>query len=291
VDLWRQAGVTVGWVRSVSITPVRLNPRNILLSAAALAVVATFGGAAAWAVQEFVAPSGEPATVMAALEDQQSSGQSGSAPANPEEGNVGDWGATTQPSVTEFDYVTDAATKPFGSEIPAAIESGSPLDHSSLDDYGLPLHNAEADPPIWQPEPRSCEGLERGVVVDRETQRGWFCVEGSPETHFVLTSSDLQPDPGDYLVYAKDLKAWSWEFGPPSTMTHFVAFTRGKFKGARVAFHSVPKYSDGSWAQPLESVGTLERFGDSSGCIRLLPEDAVAVWDFLDIGGTVRVIS
>ena len=49
--------------------------------------------------------------------------------------------------------------------------------------------------------------------------------------------------------------------GQYSEMTHFVAFTRGKFQGARIAFHSVPTYRDGSWVQPLESVGTQERFG------------------------------
>jgi len=236
----------------------------------------------AWGVQEFVSRSGEPATVMAALGEQQplstedSHGTDAQVVAGEEEQSVG-----VAPHVG-----TAAVTIPFSDELRAAIEVGSDVD---LD--GLMSHNDGVDPFEWRPDPRSCDGVERGVVVDRATQRGWFCVDSEVETHFVLTSSDLQPDPGDYAVYAKDLKAWSWEFGPPSTMTHFVAFTRGKFQGARVAFHSVPKYSDGSWAQPLDSVGTLERFGDSSGCIRLLPEDAVALWDFLDIGGTVRVIS
>jgi hypothetical protein len=160
----------------------------------------------------------------------------------------------------------------------------SDLDGSLFGDHS-------SDPNAWRPDPQSCEGLDHGVVVDRAVQRGWYCVEQQVFSHFVLTSSDLQPDPGDYSVYAKDIRAWSWEFGPPSTMTHFVAFTRGKFKGARIAFHSVPKYSDGSWAQPLESVGTMEHFGDSSGCIRLLPQDAAEVWDFLELGGTVRVLT
>jgi hypothetical protein len=160
----------------------------------------------------------------------------------------------------------------------------SDLDESHFDDY-------DGGPNAWRPDPQSCEGLDHAVIVDRAVQRGWYCSEQQVLSDFVLTSSNLQPDPGDYSVYAKDIQAWSWEFGPPSTMTHFVAFTRGKFKGARIAFHSVPKYSDGSWAQPLDSVGTMEHFGDSSGCIRLLPQDAEAVWDFLELGGTVRVIS
>lgn len=182
--------------------------------------------------------------------------------------------------------VTPTITTPRDPRLLAAHEDGNLAD---LD--GLLFHGAGVDPFAWRPDPQSCEGVDHAVVVDRDVQRGWFCESEQVTTVFPLTSSDLQPDPGVYEVYAKDIKAWSWEFGPPSTMTHFVAFTRGKFAGARIAFHSVPVYSDGSWAQPLESVGTMEHFGDSSGCIRLLPEDAQAVWDFLDLGGSVRVIS
>ena len=60
---------------------------------------------------------------------------------------------------------------------------------------------------------------------------------------------------------------------------------------ARVAFHAVPRYSDDTLAQPLESVGTQARFGDSSGCIRVRPADSVAIWDHLAIGDQVAVIS
>lgn len=182
--------------------------------------------------------------------------------------------------------VREPQLEPLSPELRAAYEDGtlSDLDGLFFDHQGI-------DPYAWRPDPQSCRGLEHGVIVDRAVQRGWYCTEEKVLSHFVLTSSDLQPDPGDYSVYAKNIQAWSTEFGPPSTMTHFVAFTRGKFQGARIAFHSVPKYSDGSWAQPLDSVGTMEHFGDSSGCIRLLPQDAEAVWDFLELGGTVRVIS
>lgn len=191
--------------------------------------------------------------------------------------------AEPEPEVAPESAVSVAPAPP---EVIAALESGSLRE---LD--GLLFHNAGVDPFAWRPDPASCRDLEHAVLVDRAVQRGWYCSEEQVVSHFLLTSSDLQPDPGDYAVYAKDIQAWSWDFGPPSTMTHFVAFTRGKFEGARIAFHSVPKYSDGSWAQPLESVGTMEHFGDSAGCIRLLPEDAEAVWDFLEIGGLVRVVS
>jgi L,D-transpeptidase catalytic domain len=131
----------------------------------------------------------------------------------------------------------------------------------------------------------------RSAVVDRANQRGWLCEGGELTYEFPLTSARSQPDPGTYEVYAKDLNASSNISGSYSTMTHFVAFTKGKYQGARIAFHSVPKDGNGDWVQPLDSVGTPELFGASAGCIRVLPDDAVTIWDWLDQGASVRVIS
>ena len=41
------------------------------------------------------------------------------------------------------------------------------------------------------------------------------------------------------------------------------------------------------WAK--RSAGLPTRRGESAGCIRVLPDDAVAVWDWLAIGDTVIV--
>jgi hypothetical protein len=79
--------------------------------------------------------------------------------------------------------------------------------------------------------------------------------------------------------------------GRYSTMTHFVAFTHGEIRGARIAFHSVPTYPDGSYVQTLQSVGTPELRGDSAGCIRVLPADAELIWSWLEVGDLVRVVS
>jgi hypothetical protein len=151
---------------------------------------------------------------------------------------------------------------------------------------------------IWQggddPLPArdsQCPDTDRAVLVDRANQVGWFCADGKLTEEFPITSAWSQPDPGTYAVYAKDLNASSNLTGQYSTMTHFVAFTKGKYKGARIAFHSVPKYANGEYVQPLDSVGTEALHGASSGCIRVLPDDAVKIWDYLDIGDTVRVIS
>jgi hypothetical protein len=136
-----------------------------------------------------------------------------------------------------------------------------------------------------------CPDGARAAIVDRANQRGWLCDNGALTEEFKLTSAWSQPDPGTYEVYAKDLNASSTISGSYSTMTHFVAFTRGKYKGARIAFHSMPKDSNGDYLQALDTLGTEEAHGLSAGCIRVHPDTAVMIWDWLSIGDSVRVIS
>ncbi len=140
-------------------------------------------------------------------------------------------------------------------------------------------------------DPQRCPRWARLAVVDRQAQRGWLCESMRVLHEFPVTTARDQPDPGWYRVYARDIQAWSNIDSAPVTMTHFVAFTRGKYEGARVAFHSVPVYRDGTWAQPDDSVGTIEHFGDSAGCIRTLPEDARVIWDHLRLGDWVIIAS
>jgi hypothetical protein len=129
------------------------------------------------------------------------------------------------------------------------------------------------------------------AVIDRDAQRAWLCTDGRIDAEFPITSAWSMPDPGTYPVYAKDMNASSTFGGHVSTMTHFVAFSYGKNTGARVAFHSVPVLRSGEFVQPLDSVGDLSRRGESSGCIRVLPDDAVRIWDSLAIGSSVVVLN
>lgn len=140
--------------------------------------------------------------------------------------------------------------------------------------------------PVW------CANGKRAIVVDRAWQRAWLCDAGAILTVIPVTSARSQPDPGAYAVYAKDWDTFS-DYGPRrSTLDRFIAFAIGEDEGARVGFHAIPRYeNDGALAQPIESVGTLGRFGDSSGCIRLLPEHADLVWNFLQVYDSVVVIS
>ncbi len=147
------------------------------------------------------------------------------------------------------------------------------------------------EPPVPDPDPASCKAGGRSAVVDRATQRAWLCTDGTIDKVMAMTSARTQPDPGEYQVYAKDMDAWSNLSGRNSTMTHFVAFTYGKYQGARIAFHSMPTYEDGSYIQPLDTLGSPDWHGDSAGCIRVHPDDAQIVWDHLAVGDTVVVIS
>ncbi len=141
------------------------------------------------------------------------------------------------------------------------------------------------------PDASTCPATVHGAVVDRAVQRAWLCDAGTVVRVMPMTSAVSQPDPGVYAVYAED--PWTTSsLGPrPSVLDHFVAFSRGENRGARIGFHAVPRYADDTLAQPLETVGAPDRFGESAGCIRLRPDDASFVFDFLAVGDEVSVIS
>ena len=186
---------------------------------------------------------------------------------------------------TTFDAATDTAVKAY--QTAKSLEVDGVVGRVTAQAMGIwagPLGPMPATN-------EDCPDTPHGAIVDRANQRGALCADGVITYEFPITTALSQPDPGTYPIYAKDLNASSTLTGAYSTMTHFVAFTRGKYQGARIAFHSLPKYSNGEYIQPIDSVGSLAMFGESSGCIRVLPDDAVKIWDWLGIDDEVRVIS
>ncbi|MGZ4762692.1 MAG: L,D-transpeptidase [Ilumatobacteraceae bacterium] len=197
-----------------------------------------------------------------------------------------------------------ATTAAASSVTTTVVESTSPVD-TSVAHVPTPVSTSTTTTPptsTTAPVPTSttvaaavldpnCPLTPHAAVVDRDRQRAWLCDSGVALPEFVITTAITLPDPGTFLVYDKDLHASSTFGGHRSTMTHFVAFTRGENTGARVGFHTVPVLTSGEYAQPLDSVGAIENRGDTSGCIRVLPEQGQVVWDWLQIGDAVRVIN
>ncbi len=144
---------------------------------------------------------------------------------------------------------------------------------------------------ILPPPDRGCAATGVSAAIDRDMQQAWLCLDGYITTQFPVSTAWSLPDPGAYSVYAKDPVTSSTFGGHISTLKNFVAFTYGENTGARVAFHSIPVFSDGSLMQPIDSVGDLSRRGESSGCIRVQPDISELIWDTLSIGDTVTVLT
>ena len=130
------------------------------------------------------------------------------------------------------------------------------------------------------------------AVIDRARQRAWLC-DGPYRQgdELRVTTAITQPDPGTYPVYAKVRMTTSTFGGHLSYLDRFVAFSYGWRTGARIAFHAVPRSAKGVPFQRLDTLGDLNRRGESSGCIRVHPDDAVDIWNWLSIGDKVVVIS
>jgi hypothetical protein len=188
-------------------------------------------------------------------------------------------------SSTADDRTATSAEPPPGSALPAT--TGVPLTAvaTTAATTTLVATTVPAEPDA------GCAATGPSAAIDRDQQRGWLCLDGRVTTVFQVSTAWSMPDPGVYQVYAKDRTTTSTFGGHVSTLRNFVAFTYGKNTGARVAFHAVPVLSDGSLMQPLDSVGDLSRRGESSGCIRVVPEISQLIWDTMSIGDTVTVVT
>ena len=129
-----------------------------------------------------------------------------------------------------------------------------------------------------------CPDAERGAVADKANQRYWLCMDGVAVTDEIpMTTASGNyglPPVGTYDVFARDEDAFGIGGEP---LERFVAFYTTP-KDNRIAFHEVVN-------QDPATVGDLDQRGASAGCFRVREADSVQVWDFLQLGDPVVVIS
>jgi hypothetical protein len=123
------------------------------------------------------------------------------------------------------------------------------------------------------------------VVFSESRQRVWLVDSdgGVERTYLVSGSLYDNLEPGTYEVFSRSEQAYA--FDGSGSMKYFVRFAEGD-TGAAIGFHDIPVGNDGDLVQTLDQLGTPQ----SHGCIRQERDDAIALWEFADIGTDVVVV-
>lgn len=153
----------------------------------------------------------------------------------------------------------------------------SPLD-DRRPDGGTPARNAKRTPLLPDES-----GDGRRVVYSESEQRVWLVKDDEKVTRSYSVSGSIYDnlEPGTYEVYSRSEEAMGIDGS--GTMRYFVRFTEGD-NGAAIGFHDIPVLN-GVPLQTTEELGTPT----SHGCVRQRRSDAIALWEFADIGTTVVV--
>lgn len=129
-----------------------------------------------------------------------------------------------------------------------------------------------------------CPDAPRAAVADKADQRYWLCMNGQAVTDEIpMTTASSNyglPPVGTHEVFARDENAWGVNGEP---LERFIAFYTTP-KGNRIAFHEVVD-------QDPATVGDLDQRGASAGCFRVREDHSIQMWQFLQIGDPVAVIS
>ena len=125
-------------------------------------------------------------------------------------------------------------------------------------------------------------GEGRRAVFSESRQRVWLVDEDGTVERTYLVSGSVTDNlaPGTYSVYSRSENAWGID--DSGTMKWFVRFAHGA--NAAIGFHDIP-VKDGEPLQTRKQLGTPQ----SHGCIRQKEADALAMWDFAQLGTTVVV--
>lgn len=138
-----------------------------------------------------------------------------------------------------------------------------------------------ACPPASLP---GCPDAGRAAVADKAAQRFWLCADGvAVTTALPMTTGGVGyalPPVGVHPITAKLEQAGGLH---GEQLERFVAFYRTP-RGNRIAFHEVVN-------QDPQTVGRLDQRGASAGCFRLREADSWTVWNHLQVGDPVVVIT
>jgi hypothetical protein len=123
------------------------------------------------------------------------------------------------------------------------------------------------------------------VVFSESRQRVWLVEEDNSVARTYPVSGSLYDnlDPGSFEVFSRSEQAYA--FDGSGSMRYFVRFAEGD-TGAAIGFHDIPVGNDGNLVQTTAQLGTPQ----SHGCIRQERADAVALWEFTEIGTEVVVV-
>jgi lipoprotein-anchoring transpeptidase ErfK/SrfK len=180
----------------------------------------------------------------------------------------------------------DSPASNAAADIGAAAEISSSPSASTIPSPSASTDARAASDPADDPADTALpadSGEGHRVVFSQSGQRVWLVGDrGTVQRTYLVSGSLLDNlEPGTYSVYSKS--RWAVGIDDSGVMEYFVRFAQGP-SGAAIGFHTIPT-KDGKPLQTKAQLGTPR----SHGCIRQRTADAIALWDFAPVGGSVVV--
>lgn len=136
----------------------------------------------------------------------------------------------------------------------------------------------------WPLPENSGEG--KRIVYDLDDNYVWLVEDGDDVKRSYLVSGTKfgQLEPGTFEIYKK--REHTTSYHGIETMNYMVSFYKTP-KGNGIGFHDIPEFIDSG-----EPVQTLAQLGTSlsDGCVRQARPDAIALWEFSEVGMKVVVV-
>jgi lipoprotein-anchoring transpeptidase ErfK/SrfK len=161
------------------------------------------------------------------------------------------------------------------------LSADAPHDGAGKQDAAIAPEEAPVDEATL---PRR-SGQGRRVVYDISAQRVWLVRDSGRVARSYLVSGGRDASklpPGRYEVYSKSRHAVAFNYR--ETMSFMVRFAHGD--RAPIGFHDIPRDLRKRLVQTRAELGTPT----SAGCIRQARPDAVALWNFAEVGTSVVVV-